>query len=640
MKARELIASALRLIGVLGPGETPSAEDANDALTVLNQLLESWSISGLLVWAPTEEIVTLTSGTAGYTWGTGGDIATARPVEIQEAFIRESGIDYPVDIIDMDQYRLIGLKSTTGRPDRLAYTPEYPFGKIYLYPTPDAAHALHTRTLKEITALTSLDTDISWPPGYERAIKYDLGADLAPEYGKSLDQVFAYQGKQAMAAIMRRNVKPKKRPVGACHRTAIQHHGGVMTRIEIPFNGQTYQGASRAYANEICRNWYPEKTPAGKWVLLPTPGMTERVDLGSSASIRGLIAAGDYLYAVTGTDFYQVDSDWIATDKGNVSGTSRVSMAWNGTQVLIVNGTTGYTYTPGTDTFAEISSGGFPANPEMCAFKDSYFIVNDSGTGNFYISDNYDGTTWSALDVATAESFPDCVTAVGVDADLILGGPQSIEAWYNSGAASFPFARRTIIKTGIAAPFSLAAGDNGFFWLARDDRGQGLVMAAYGYQGQVISTPAVSYQISRYGTISDAFGFIFQMGGHLFYALTFPTEDATWVYDVSTGQWFEWSSYNTASEFSASWGRHRSNCYAYFNGSHVVGDYENGKLYSLEPDVYTDAGTQLRRVRRSQTISNNQDRVFFHSLLVRFEPGVGLDSGQGLGPAGNASIQQ
>ena len=209
MTARDFITSTLRLIGALGVGETASAEDAGAALTVLNQLLESWSISGLKVWAATEETVTLTSGTAEYTWGTGGDIATARPVELRSAFIRDSSIDYHVDILTIEEYRLRGLKSTTGRPYKAAYATEYPLGKLYLYPTPDAAYALHARTMKELTALTDLDTSIAWAPGYERALRYALGLDLAVEYGKTLDQIFWQMAKEAKDAIMRRNVQPE-----------------------------------------------------------------------------------------------------------------------------------------------------------------------------------------------------------------------------------------------------------------------------------------------------------------------------------------------------------------------------------------------------------------------------------------------
>ena len=209
MTARDFITSTLRLIGVLGVGETASAADASAALSVLNQLLESWSVSGLKVWAATEETITLTSGTASYTWGTGGDITTARPVELRSAFIRVAGIDYQVNILTIEEYRLRGLKSTTGRPYKAAYATEYPLGKLYLYPTPDAAYALHARTMKEITALTDLDSTIAWAPGYERALRYGLGVDLAVEYGKSLDQIFWQLAKESKDAVIRRNVRPE-----------------------------------------------------------------------------------------------------------------------------------------------------------------------------------------------------------------------------------------------------------------------------------------------------------------------------------------------------------------------------------------------------------------------------------------------
>jgi hypothetical protein len=72
--AQDLITGALRNINVLAAGETPSAGDAADALQVLNDMLESWSIDHLSVYSVVENLLTFTPGQYQYTIGnpTGG----------------------------------------------------------------------------------------------------------------------------------------------------------------------------------------------------------------------------------------------------------------------------------------------------------------------------------------------------------------------------------------------------------------------------------------------------------------------------------------------------------------------------------------------------------------------------------------
>jgi hypothetical protein len=78
--------------------------------------------------------------------------------------------------------------------------------------------------------------------------------------------------------------------------------------------------------------------------------------------------------------------------------------------------------------------------------------------------------------------------------------------------------------------------------------------------------------------------------------------------------------------------RHRSNCHAFFNGQHIVGDFENAKLYALDLDTFTDDGNIIRRVRRTTTMNDDQARLFFSRLQVDVESGVGLEIGQGSDP--------
>jgi hypothetical protein len=215
---------------------------------------------------------------------------------------------------------------------------------------------------------------------------------------------------------------------------------------------------------------------------------------------------------------------------------------------------------------------------------------------------------------------------------LWVFGTDSVEVWYDSGAADFPLQRiqGAFNEIGCVSAYTIAKMDNGLFWLGTDARGQGIVYRANGYTGQRISTHAIEYAIAQYGNISDAIAYTYQQEGHAFYVLTFPSGNATWVYDVATQAWHERAGWN-AGEFT----RHRSNCQCNFGGNIIVGDYENGNIYTLDLDVYADNGgvqKWLRSWRALPSGQNNLKRTAHHSLQLNVESGTGLNNGQGSNP--------
>jgi hypothetical protein len=301
----------------------------------------------------------------------------------------------------------------------------------------------------------------------------------------------------------------------------------------------------------------------------------------------------------------------------------------NGSQILIVDSSqTGY-YIEGfklrqiTDTdFISASS---------VTFQDGYFIVTEKDTGKIWVSGLYDATSWDSLDFATAESKPDYATRVlSSQRELWIFGEETIEPYYNSGNADFPFERiaGSTMPIGVVAPASVAEHRGVFYWLSNTLQ----VMKNTGYLHTPISTTTIDYQIASYITVSDAIGYIFNMEGHAFYVLIFPTVNVTWVHDITTGYWFEWESYNTR-ESRIPWSRHRSNCHTNCWGKEFVGDYETGSIYYLSMNTYTDNGHTIRRIRSSQYTSANNHNVIYHRLALDFETGVGLaGNGQGSEP--------
>jgi len=187
--ARELIEKSLKDIRVLGVGQPVNSEVEQDCFLDLNNMLESWSLDNRKISAETEESETLTSGTARYTVGSGGDFATNRPIDVRDdAFIRDSGsIDHPVRIVTQDIYRSIASKPSSGRPRFATYTSEFPLGKFSFYPTPDdSTDVFHYRASALLTSFATLTTSVNFPPGYERAIIKNLGVEVASRMGKTV----------------------------------------------------------------------------------------------------------------------------------------------------------------------------------------------------------------------------------------------------------------------------------------------------------------------------------------------------------------------------------------------------------------------------------------------------------------------
>jgi len=409
--------------------------------------------------------------------------------------------------------------------------------------------------------------------------------------------------------------------------------------MKTPILGSAYVARSVNAADNRMVNLFPEVIPEGgkePAFLNRAPGLKFLATVGDGP-IRGLWvlkANPTRAFVVSGNKFYEINSSYTATLRGTLNGTNLnpVSMADNGNQIFIAANPKGYIFNTATNVFAEITDPDFPGAVTV-AYLDGYFIFNPPGSQKFYLTELLDGTSVDPLDFASAEGSSDGLVALIVDhRELWLFGTDSIEVWYDAGLSDFPFVRiqGAFNELGCAAPYSVAKLDNGLFWLGSDARGKGIVYRAEGYTGKRMSTHAVEWQIQQYGDISDAIGYTYQQDGHAFYVLIFPSANATWVFDVATQAWHE-----RAGFVNGDFTRHRSNCQMAYNGEVIVGDYQNGNIYSFDLDVFADNGQiqkWLRSWRALPTGQNNLKRTTQHAIQLDCETGVGLNVGQGEDP--------
>lgn len=420
----------------------------------------------------------------------------------------------------------------------------------------------------------------------------------------------------------------------------------------VNFIGGAYQAQSRTQDMQRLINWYPEVDPAkrqgygqfegitgiegerGIIALYPTPGLTKKVT-PAYGQVRALhtLPGGATLLAIVGAAVFSISSAWAATQIGTLTtGNGRAYITDNGASAYITDGSgTRYYYTWATNTFAQINDGPFTGG-SVCGFLDNYMFYNEPGTRQWGCTDA--GTvTSNALNLGSKIAGSDNLVSVWADhQQVLLLGERESERWSDTGGFPFPYSvlPGSAIQHGVQAPGSIARLGEGIAYLALDDRGQATVVlwgAAIGTP-QRISTYAIENYIQSYKVTSDAIGYSYAQSGHEFYVLTFPSADVTWVYDISTGYWHRraWrDQYNVLH-------RHRSNCCAVFNNDIVVGDWENGNIYTLDQSNYTDAGDPIPCVRRAPHLTSDLRRQFFSNLQVQFEPAPGLQVGQGSDP--------
>jgi hypothetical protein len=394
--------------------------------------------------------------------------------------------------------------------------------------------------------------------------------------------------------------------------------------VKTPILGSSYVARSVNAADSRMVNLFPEVVPDGgkePAFLQRCPGLRLVATVGDGP-IRGLWRFGDYLYVASGGKLYRADGNFAVTELGLINGSGPVSMTDNGTQLFVACNPDAFIYNSSTGVFAQVTDPDFPGAVTV-GYLDGYFVFNEPNSQRFWVTSLNDGSAVDPLDFASAEGNPDNIVSLMVDhREVWLFGNSTIEVWYNAGAADFPLERiqGAFMETGCLAPYSVAKLDNSVFWLGADARGNGIVYRNNGYNAVRISTHAVEWQIQQYGVLSDAVGYSYQQDGHSFYVLTFPTAQATWVFDVSTGAWHERAAWD-----GVQFRRHRSNCQANYAGQVLVGDWENGSVYAFDPEAYNDSGaTQrwLRSWRALPTGQNNLKRTAHHALQLDCESGT------------------
>jgi hypothetical protein len=402
--------------------------------------------------------------------------------------------------------------------------------------------------------------------------------------------------------------------------------------------GPSYLSQSPNADAEDCTNWYPERIEQqGKtqYALYSCPGTfglfrglgdgPVRAETTTRSSGSGI----NRTFQVVGSKFYEITANpFAATVRGSgiINDGKRVSICVGQTQILFASGGTAYVYDLTANTLVALN----PAvitNVAFVGYSDGFFIALQKNSNQLNTSNPLDATTWPPTNFANVSVFPDNILSMLVDhRELFLWSGSKGILYYDSGNL-FPFDPDPsgIIEQGIVAPLSAVKADNSVFWLNGSERGAGMFFRNVGYLPTRISDHGVEQKISKYARIDDCVGYTMEDKGHTFIVWTFPTANATWCYDVTTGFWHQRLFWNQA---AARYDAHHSWGHTFNFGKHLLSDPNSGNIYDLSQNYLTDdadlaAPNVIRRQRVAPQISNGREWIFFPAIEIYVETGLG-----------------
>lgn len=401
----------------------------------------------------------------------------------------------------------------------------------------------------------------------------------------------------------------------------------------VPFSLASYRSATRAISGQQIVNGFAELQKTGMDAkaplpLLGSPGLVSFAAVGAGP-IRALIEMQSVLYAVSGSQFYSINSSGTGTLLGGgiAPGSNVLGIAESGSQIGIMDGTKGFSYSVASG-YAAISDTDCE-NSKTIAFLNSYFLREKFGTNEWISSDSDDVTSYDALFFSNAETNPDNAEAVlSHQQQAWITGKKGIETWqFNPNTSGFPWVRYpgAGIKTGVAGPFAATVHKDDFFYVGSD----WLFYKLEGGQPVCKSDPGVAKAWKAYGDISDVvvWGLTWNKQEQVY--ITFPSAPATWVYDATTDLFHERESHTSDMVSLSRW---RGNVHATCYNRDFIGDAFTNKIGYLSDDAFDEYGDPLRFRAVSPTMHNDGGTIFMSSLEFLMQAGVGLTTGQGSDP--------
>lgn len=340
--------------------------------------------------------------------------------------------------------------------------------------------------------------------------------------------------------------------------------------------------------------------------------------------IRGVKNIRDQLFFVSGQEFFRANLDGDVTKIGNIDNeTTYVDIETNGAdvgQVIVISRGNGWALESDGTTFGLITDSNFSPDRTV-AFLAGRVWLNNPDSNRFFASEVGDLTMYNSVDSALANDESDAIVVMrSVRSNLVVMGSSSIETWQLVNA---PFPVRRIVGAtkdrGVLSPESVAQFEDQLFFLADD-----LTVRVYASnQIPEIGNLAINLAIRGDGTPQNpgysrpdlAEGAFIEDNEHKFYVLTFPADDATWLYDVMTGIW-----HRRKSEFTGRW---RGRVSALFGNKRIIGDFSSNQLFELDEKIHNEAGDVQPMQIVTPPVVSHTGNLFISDIEAYMEVGDG-----------------
>lgn len=384
----------------------------------------------------------------------------------------------------------------------------------------------------------------------------------------------------------------------------------------IPLGNKPFASPYYSLGQEITHNMFLElaqsENSKAQYYLLKIPGLRRFGSIPSTnlGACRGIITTTAYrTFIVNGSTLSEVLQDGSTVYIGTVnSQAGPVSMADNGSLMMLVDGNSGWILRYADNNFTRITDEYFPGNtidtaaPTFVIYINTYFAVNIPNTNQFYWSTNFYGNDntpdfkydptyvdgyWSPLQSAQKIGKSDNISAIAnVNNYIWAFGYQSTEVFYDTGNFNGQLWSRyqgAVINVGCQAKNSVAVYANNVFWLGTDIAGTLGVFSNEGVAPVRVSTRGIEQMIESMGTWSDCQAFTYSQSGHNFYVMVFPTANRTLVYDTVTASWHERTKLLDSTGQLVRWdGMYATNNY----DKHIFGDANTSACYALDTRYY------------------------------------------------------
>lgn len=390
------------------------------------------------------------------------------------------------------------------------------------------------------------------------------------------------------------------------------------------------EGRSLRFVGHQCINFMPvsfpkEDTASTELMLDVTPGLTVLSDTIGRGPVQGMCRVHDKKYCIIADNVCQLSDASEITFIGTITSFNRariIMIPGGNDYILICAGVYGYVLNVATNALTKITDIDFPG-AEGGIYQDGYWLIIREGT--LYYSQLQDPFSWSGTDVLQASHKPSNIKAIGsLQEEIYLIGEQTIEVFYNDGTT--PFVRRTFstLAYGIASADTLAHVDNSLIFLSRSFDGTIRVVQVLSSQMYILSTDAISWELSKASSLDGSFAIAYAERGHTIYAVTVPNLNKTYVIDLASKQWHVRQSYYVDNSdgipILEAW---RANCFLYTGSDIFIGDRKLGKIYKLDFDVLTEDSSVVERIFETKTFSQEARYITLSSIELDCETGLG-----------------